>query len=122
VHSDFTVGEWFDHGHASEITGDSWWVFDNGNHGEQPRKTTLSKIVVDHDAGHAEVVERLDDPMGRFHGYLGDVIVLPGGNLLALWSPAGHLTELTPEGEVVWEYAMEDQIIGRIQLAGAVRR
>ena len=120
MHSDFEVGEWFDHGHASELSGDRVWVFDNGNHGDTPRRSRLVRLQIDPSSGTAEVVQEVEDPYGRFHGYLGDVLELPGGNLLALWSGSGHLTELTADGEVVWEYAMEEQIIGRIQLVDAI--
>jgi hypothetical protein len=113
--SDFEAYDWFDHAHGSELSGEQMWVFNNRNHGDAPRTSELMQVGIYPDDGTTEVLQTIPDPLERYTSYLGDVIVLPGGNLLVAWSPKGHLTELTPDGEVVWELYSEG-LLGRISL------
>jgi len=115
--SDLDVSDWFDHGHASALTGDRWLVFDNGNHAPDPRVSRVAEFTLDFQAGIAERTWERVDPEERFSGYLGDIIELPGGNRLIAWAPHGHLQEITPEGLVVWE-AWSDLTVGRLSFAG----
>lgn len=103
LYSDFDTQGWFHHGHASELDGDHLVVFDNGNHKAEPIVSAAVGLQMDHETGVVTESFRIEDPAGLFTDFLGDVRVLPGGNLLVLYSPTGRLHEYTPDGELVWE-------------------
>ncbi len=104
---------WVNHAHMSDAWADRLLLFDNGNHREDP----ISRAVeyrVDEASGVMEEVWSFDHPDGGYVTHLGDARRLPGGNTLISWSPDGLLTEVTPDGDIVWE-ARVDQKIGRIE-------
>jgi len=104
---------WHRHGHMSDAWDDRLLVFDNGNHDPDPVSRAV-EYRVDEDARVVEEVWSFDHPDGGFVTHLGDARRLPGGNTLIAWSADGILTEVTPEGEVVWE-VRADQKIGRVE-------
>ena len=40
---------------------------------------------------------------GIYGSHMGEVHRLPGGNTLHVYGAGGHMAEVTPEGNVVWE-------------------
>jgi len=89
------------HGHMSHLWDGGMVIFDNGYHLDPPH-SRIAEYTFDIDAGSAELVWDYWDPEGRFIPLLGDARRLPGGNTLACWTSAGMMTELTPDGDVVW--------------------
>lgn len=103
--SDFTLnggGEWFDHGHMSQVWDGGFLVFDNGDH---RGLTKVSEYSFDETTMTAELVWTMDHPDGQMLPILGDVTELPNGNRLVVWSADALIQEITPAGEVVWEMA-----------------
>jgi hypothetical protein len=101
------------HGHMSEVWDGGMLVFDNRNHDEEP----VSRVVeyaIEEDTRSVQEIWSLEDPDGRFWSYLGDARRLPGGNVLIAWSGSGRLTEVTRDGDIVWE-AETDQEVGRLE-------
>jgi len=92
----------FRHAHMSDVWPGGILVFDNGDHGTAP-VSGVAEYAWDEDAMTAEKVWDYRDPQGRFITHLGDARRLPGGNTLIAWGPKAELTEVTPEGEIVWE-------------------
>ena len=105
---------WQRHGHMSDAWSDRLLIFDNGNHGDDPIVSRAVEYRVDEAAGTLEQVWSFDHPDGGYVTHLGDARRLPGGNTMVSWSPDGILTEVTPEGDIVWE-ARVDQKIGRVE-------
>lgn len=88
------------HAHLSEAWPGGFLAFDNQDHG-----TEISRVVeyaYDEEARTVASVWRYTDPEGRHAKFLGDARRLPGGHRLIAWSPFGEVTEVTPEGDVVW--------------------
>lgn len=100
--SDFTLtnGEWFDHGHFSEVWEDGFLIFDNGDH---RGLTKVTEYHWDETTMEAEVVWTIDHPTAQMLPILGDAKRLPNGNYLVVWSADALIQELTPAGDVVWE-------------------
>ena len=100
--TDFTLtsGDWFNHGHFSEVWEDGFMLFDNGDHRGYSR---VAEYHWNESERTAELVWSLDHPDGRVLPVLGDVIRLPGGNRLIAWSADAILQEVTDDGTVVWE-------------------
>ena len=89
------------HGHLSQLWDGGLVLFDNGSH-RSPKVSGIAEYRVDETEMTVEEVFRFDDPLGRYMGAVGDVRKLPGGNYLASWTTWGELTEITPQGEIVW--------------------
>ncbi len=108
--------EAFDHPHMSHSPApDRYLVFDNRLHTKEASR--ILEVAVDRDAGSAEIVWAWTHPEIGMIGFLGDARRLPGGNTLIAWSNERRLTEVTPEGEVVWELLVDGiKYIGRVQL------
>lgn len=97
---------WWSHGHVGEFWEGGFALFDNGFHHERP----VSRVVAYSYDESARTVERTFAFESEAHSLspaLGDMRRLPGGNWLAVWSMAGMMTELTPEGRVVWRLQAE---------------
>jgi hypothetical protein len=60
--------------------------------------------VVEIDPASGKELWRYEDRAGFFSAYRSGVQRLPNGNTLVAESDAGRILELTPEGEVVWDY------------------
>ena len=63
----------------------------------------------------SEIVWSYDDILGRF---LSGVQRLPNGNTLITEGPIGRFTEVTPEGEVVWQYVNPTTTDGSLLVQG----
>lgn len=100
--SDFAItdGEWFDHGHMSDVWEGGFLVFDNGNHRDLTR---ISEYAFDEDTRTVELVWSMDHPDGQMMDILGDAKRLPNGNRLVVWAADAVIQEITPAGQVVWE-------------------
>jgi len=103
---DGPAGTWWSHGHTSDVDGYGFAVFDNGFHHER----LASRAVVYALDVNQRTLERTFEfvsESGSLSPALGDVKRLDGGNVLVTWSLEGMVTELTPEGEVVWRLSSE---------------
>ena len=102
--------------HCPVETGKNKFLcFDNGN--VRPGiSTTHSRIVefnVDYYADASPFIDKIwsyIDPMppSFFSPYMGSVQRLWNGNTFVCESAFGRLFEITPEGEIVWEYVIPD--------------
>lgn len=102
----------FAHAHFSDAWADRVLVFDNGDpHGATP-VARVRELAVDPVAGTAEAVWTYDAPDGAEVTFLGDAKRLPGGNTLIAWGSEGRLTEVTPDGAIVWQLEV-DRPVGR---------
>jgi len=101
------------HGHMSEAWPGGMLVFDNRNHGDDEASRVV-EYAFDEARGVVEEVWSFQEPHGSFLAYLGDARRLPGGNVLIAWSGTGRITEVTRDGDIVWE-AKTDQEIGRLE-------
>jgi len=116
--SDFTGpdGAWWSHGHMSQLWDGGMVVFDNGYHHEPVR----SRVVAyrwDEGARTVSPTFQYTDPQGRFIQLLGDGRLLENGNVLASWTAAGLLTEVTPDDAVVWRLESDlGTAIGRVTM------
>ncbi len=92
-------------------------LFDNGL-GRQPAYSRAVEI----NPLTAEIVweYRADPPTRFFTASKGSVQRLPNGNTLLAESDRGHAIEVTPEGEVVWEFICPHRA-GEGQRAAIVR-
>jgi len=109
-------GEAFDHPHMSHAPdADTVLLFDNRLHTKEDSRVV--EVAVDREAGTAEVVWSYDHPDIGNVGFLGDARRLPGGNTLIAWTDERRLTEVTPEGDIVWELRIDGiKYIGRVEL------
>lgn len=103
-----------DHPHGSHMPDNArLLVFDNGLHQRRPSRA----VELDLATSPPTVVWDFAHPDGETIGYLGDVRRLPGGNTLVVWSSDAWMTEVTPDGEVVWSMVLDDtKHIGRTEL------
>ncbi|MEQ1505239.1 MAG: hypothetical protein ABMB14_23615 [Myxococcota bacterium] len=91
--------EAFEHGHFSDVWDGGMLMFDNRNRAELSR---LVEYAFD-DAGYQEVWSYESD---KFENLLGDVRRIPiegCDNLLVSWSGQGRMSEITRDGELVWD-------------------
>lgn len=103
---DGPAGTWWSHAHASQLSTTGAVLFDNGTH----HGHLVSRVVAYRFDADARTVRRgftFEAESGSWSPALGDARELPGGNFLGVWSIEGMLTELTPEGEVVWRVSTE---------------
>lgn len=92
------------HAHLSHLWDGGALFFDNANHVSDASRVV--ELAWDEAAGTVEEVWSYSD--GTFVSYLGDARKLPGGNVLIAWSTDGRFTEVTPDGDVVWEARTQD--------------
>ena len=106
----------FDHPHMSHApTANRVLVFDNRLHSREASR--IVEVALDPDTGTSEVVWSYTHPEIGNVGFLGDARRLPGGNTLVAWSDERRLTEVTPEGDIVWEVLVADiKHLGRAEL------
>ena len=108
-HSDFAWPDGmlpWSHAHMSQIWNGGLTIFDNGFHHEEQ----VSRIVeyqYNEQTMTLEEVFAYSDPDGAFSPLFGDVKKLPEGNYMTSWMASGRLSEITPEGAVVWQADME---------------
>lgn len=89
-----------------ELAGGTLLVFDNGNF--RPGISTPFSRVVEIDPRTRQVVWEYADEMrpAFFSPYMGAAQRLANGNTHITESATGRLFEVTPAGEVVWEYVI----------------
>jgi hypothetical protein len=90
------------HGHMSHIWNGGMMVFNNGDH-QSPERSSFAEYRYDEETMTVEKVFEYTDPQGRFISMLGDTKKLPNGNYIAAWTTAGFITEVSPDGAVVWQ-------------------
>lgn len=106
----------FRHAHFSHGWADRILVFDNGwSHSGSPPISRVVELEVDAAAGTAREIWSYAEPHGEYVSYLGDAKRLSNGNTLISWGPLSRLTEVTPEGEIVWRVDL-DRTTGRAEL------
>lgn len=105
----------FQHAHMSWAEGNRILVFDNGyNHPVLPASRVV-EIEIDEVAMTARQVWSYSHPQGGGTSFLGDAKRLPNGNTLIAWGGVREVTEVTPEGEVVWKLDVQDAV-GRVEV------
>lgn len=91
--------------HSFTILDDGFVIMDNRNDPEE-----ISRVVqyrLDDDEKTVLQTWEYEAP-GGFHLLgLGDAVRLPNGNTRIVWSSAGELSEVTPEGEIVWQLNLD---------------
>lgn len=108
--SDFTLvgdGQLFDHSHMSEAWPGGFAMFDNRVHAA-PNVSRAVIYEVDEGARTVRETWSYDEPSGRQTGRLGDVRRMASGNVLVAWGGLARISEITEEGELVWEVAVPD--------------
>jgi outer membrane protein assembly factor BamB len=85
-------------------------IYDNGGQAGYPRRTRTFTRLVELDPVSGEILWTYVLEPRRFHHHKffsptwGSVQRLPNGNTLSLDANRGRLFEITPDGEIVWEY------------------
>lgn len=81
-------------------------VFDNGNF-RTGSHVAFSRVLEIDPATHAVVWSYADEMVNAFYtAFMGNAQRLPNGNTHITESATGRLFEVTPGGEVVWEYVI----------------
>jgi hypothetical protein len=98
----------FSHAHEVELLEDgNFLMFDNGNF-RDPQVSRALEIQVDPTAGTAMEVWSWTEPLEVMYSYgMGDANRLPNGNTLVTDPTQGRIIEVTPDGEKVWQLALE---------------
>lgn len=111
-----TVGD-FIHQHDPDfMDGNRFSVFDNKTVSEDGG--FHSRIVIVSVAENSmDVYFEEDEDASFFTGIMGKHQWLPNGNLLITESMKGRAFEITPEGEIVWQYVnyVKDDIVGILE-------
>ena len=115
--SDFTASsdaDWWSHGHMSYLYEGGFIVFDNGYH-HDPVRSRVMAYTWDDATHQIDVDFKYSDTKGRFIQLLGDGRWLDNGDYLTSWTSAGILSELTPDGQVVWKAVTDvGTAVGRV--------
>ncbi|MFC1889426.1 aryl-sulfate sulfotransferase [Thermodesulfobacteriota bacterium] len=101
----------FSHAHDPMVLADgNILLFDNGLHRPESRAeySRAIELVVDPDAGHAEIVWEYRESPDFFSSAFGDADRLPNGNTLIADAVNGRLLEITPGLEIAWEMRLPD--------------
>jgi hypothetical protein len=92
--------------HAPEIQPDgTMLLWDNGN-GRTPPYSRAVQLSFDLDAGTVEEVWEWRATPDLFDFAVGDADRLPNGNTLITAGVSGRIIEVTPAGEIVWDFRM----------------
>lgn len=105
----FTIDDpanWWDHGHFSQWGGTFFSMFSNELHHGASRV-----MVYDVDEAARSITTRfsVSERAGEQVPVLGDVDVLPNGNVLASWAGSGHIEEYRPDGTIAWAVEVSDE-------------
>ena len=90
----------------SHFWGDGFLVFDNGYHHAE-MSSRVVEYTIDPEAHTLQKVWEFASETGVFNPLLGDARRLPNGNTLVSWTISGMLTEITPDGVVVWRASVD---------------
>ena len=96
-------------------------IFDNGSH-RRDTGLPFSRVIEVNPANNEIVWEYRDNPAYNFFSpYISGARRLPNGNTLITEGQFGRMFQVTPEGEVVWEYInphfhldAENQLVNRV--------
>jgi Arylsulfotransferase (ASST) len=90
----------------TELDNGNILIFDNGNF--RPGVATPFTRIIEVDPASGKIVWSYQDPLiaAFFSPYMGNCQRLPNGNTHITESATGRLFEITPEGQVVWEYVI----------------
>ena len=100
-------------------------IYDNGGQGGYPRRTRIFTRLVEMDPETGDIVwTYMHQPHRYYHHKFfsfswGSVQRLWNGNTLSLDSNRGRLFEVTPDGEIVWEYV--NGFMGRMVWGKSIR-
>ncbi|GDX82852.1 hypothetical protein LBMAG42_46630 [Deltaproteobacteria bacterium] len=104
---------WWSHAHMSHAWPEGFVVYDNGTH-HSPLVSRIAAYSWDTSAHTLRRTFAFTNETGVYDPILGDVRRLDGGNYLVSWTMSGMLTEVTPDGRVVWRASAElGSAIGR---------
>ena len=96
------------HPHAPEVQADgSLLFFDNGNL-RTPQISSARIIAFDAQAGTSETTFVWQDNPPFYDRAVGDADRQPNGNILITAGVSGRIIEITPQGEKVWELAIDN--------------
>lgn len=105
---------WWSHAHLSDVWEDGFVLYDNGSHHE-PLISRVAAYDWDTSAHTLRRTFSFGSETGVYDPILGDVRRLDNGNYLTAWTMVGMITELTPDGRVVWRLTTSlGSAIGRI--------
>ncbi|MGY5874754.1 MAG: aryl-sulfate sulfotransferase [Candidatus Thorarchaeota archaeon] len=108
------VDSLFYHPHALEMIGPNRFIIYDNDFWNLTRPdpyfgvSRIVEITVNESEGRADILWTWDAPTGYFCPPWGDADRLPNGNRLATFGHTAHpayITEVNPEGEIVWEMA-----------------
>ncbi len=101
---------WYDDGdqqifgshHATRLPNGNFQIFDNGSERPEGNRSRVLEL----DGKSFDIVwQYATRSSNSFYSYRqGAAQYLPGGNRLIISTHNGHLFEVTPDGEVVWEF------------------
>ena len=97
-------GEIFHQHDARELENGNILVFDNGNHRPGPGPSYSRVVEMDGQSGEIVWTYQGNPPSDFFSSVAGGSERLSNGNTFICESLTGRLFEVTPEGEIVWEY------------------
>ncbi len=103
-------GELIGQHHPNMLSNGNILIYDNGGVGGYPREGRFYTRLVEVNPISEKIIwEYVYDPLeyyyNKFFSYKwGSVQRLPNGNTLSLDAHKGRLFEITPDGEIVWEY------------------
>lgn len=111
---DGPASTWWSHAHMSHAWSGGFVVYDNGAH-HDPLHTRIAEYAWSPEDGTLRRTFEFKAENGVYDPVLGDVRKLTNGNYLVAWTMMGMVTEITPEGEVVWRLSTDlGTAIGRI--------
>lgn len=87
-------------------------MFDNGNFQDRSEHSEASEYRIDPSGGTYERVWNFDDGEAHLAQLMGDVTRMANGNTFVNWGAAGQLTEVTEDGEIVWDWQGDGSILG----------
>ena len=80
-------------------------VFDNGEHRNDGSRLSFSRIIeLDPSTMNVEWMYTANPPQSFYSALLGGAERLPNGNTLICEAMKGRIFEVTPDGEIVWQY------------------
>jgi len=88
---------------ATELDNGNILVFDNGRN--RPLTRVYSRVIeINPTSGEIEWEYKADPPHSFYASFIGGCQRLPNRNTLICEGPLGRFFEVTPAGEIVWEY------------------